>query len=319
MKTQYSFQRIVTGADLAIRRLPMMRADSEVKGPTLWLTACMHGEEVGGIALIQDLFADLQKQGLICGQVCAFPLLNPWGFETMTRTVHPTGEDLNRSFPGNPKGTLAQRMAAKILPAIDGTSPDLVIDLHHDWVRSVPYGLLDPWNAEFDQTAWEKSKSYLKQCDMLQVIDTDVIPSSLTYNLLMKGIPSLTFELGESYRINEPQIRFGLEIIWQLLSHLGMVQPRTDLAKKATEGSKARLLQYAPGPIASEAGIIRYKVLPGDVVRKNQPIACIYNSFGKKLKTLKAQEQAVVLGYRDYAVVFPGMQVMAFGLIGPEL
>ena len=314
MKTHYSFLRILTGADLAIRRLPVMRAESDRPGPVVWLTACMHGEEVGGMALIHDLFNRLRKNGLHKGQIYSFPLMNPWGFETMGRNVHPTQEDLNRCFPGNPHGTLAERMAQKVFDAILDTGPSL--DLHHDWVRSVPYGLLDPWHDKLSRTAWEESRQWLSHCDMLQVSDHETISGSLTHNLLARGIPALTFELGESFRINEPQIRFGVEVVWKILERLGMVDPMPNPPRPPLpRPCDGRLLEYAGGPVTAEAGIIRYQVLPGEIVRKNQPIARIYNSFGKQLKTLKAPAKAVVLGYRDYAMVFPGMPVMAFGLI----
>jgi len=314
MKIQYSFQRILTGSDLAIRRLPTMRASSDLPGPLVWLTACMHGEEVGGMAVIHDVFKRLRKTGMCCGQIFSYPLMNPWGFETMARNIHPTQEDLNRSFPGSSQGTLGERMADKIFTAIRNSAPSLVIDLHNDWVRSVPYGLLDSWTSGLNRSAWEKSRELLNQFDMLQVSDPEVIEGSLTHNLLACGIPALTFELGESYRINESQVRLGVEAVWRILERLGLVDPiPAELVLPLPKPCRGKLLNYTWGPVATEAGIIRYQVNPGQMVRKNQIVARIYNSFGKQLKTLKAPEQAVVLGYRDYAMVFPGMHVLAFG------
>ena len=118
-----------------------MDLNSEIEGPVIWFTGCMHGDEIGGTVIIHELFKKLQKR-LLRGRVLAFPLMNPFGFETSTRTII-SEEDLNRSFPGDEKGTLAQRIAAKIFNQIMVSRPSYVIDLHNDWNKSIPYALLD--------------------------------------------------------------------------------------------------------------------------------------------------------------------------------
>ncbi len=121
-----------------------MEARSQRRGPTVWLTACSHGDEVGGIVVVQEVFKQLRKSPLLRGTLHAFPLMNPIGFEMAARHVTFSKEDLNRSFPGNPTGTLAERIASKIFGAIVETKPEVVLDLHNDWIRSIPYTLLDP-------------------------------------------------------------------------------------------------------------------------------------------------------------------------------
>ena len=88
LKIKYSFLKILTGWDLSRRRLPIMIADNRRKGPLLWLTACCHGDEVGGIVIIQDVFKKIRKNNnLLKGVLYAFPLMNPIGFETQTRNI----------------------------------------------------------------------------------------------------------------------------------------------------------------------------------------------------------------------------------------
>ena len=78
------------------------------------------------------------------GELRAFPLMNPLGFDAGARHVTISEEDLNRSFPGNPQGTLAERIADIIFRSIEQTAPLIVLDLHNDWIRSIPYTVLDP-------------------------------------------------------------------------------------------------------------------------------------------------------------------------------
>jgi predicted deacylase len=77
-----------------------MVLESPSPGPVVWLTACVHGDEVGGLVIIPELFKRRGKQ-LMRGALYAFPLMNPLGFETASRDIILSKEDLNRSFPGN--------------------------------------------------------------------------------------------------------------------------------------------------------------------------------------------------------------------------
>ena len=141
VKVSYSFMKIMTGSDLSLKRLPLMSAKSANPGPVVWLTACGHGDEVCGIVIVQEIFKNIRKT-LLCGSVYAFPLMNPIGFETVSRNITVSREDLNRSFPGRQTGTLGERLASRIFCTIVDTSPSLVIDLHNDWINSIPYALI---------------------------------------------------------------------------------------------------------------------------------------------------------------------------------
>ena len=88
-KVKYSFLKILTGSDLSRRRLPFMAIESVRPGPVVWLTGCIHGDEVTGIVTIQEVFKNIRKQPLRNGSLYAFPLMNPIGFETASRNITP--------------------------------------------------------------------------------------------------------------------------------------------------------------------------------------------------------------------------------------
>ena len=183
-RINYTFVRILTGSDLSKRRIPYMTIKNSESGPVLWLTACMHGDEIGGSVIIHELFKSLRKI-LICGEVHAFPLLNPFGFETVSRNISLSKEDLNRSFPGYEKGTLAERLAARIFTIILETKPTIVLDLHNDWNKSIPYVLIDKLENKTNKMSVEE---YAAQTGLLRIQDTDSIRTSLSYNLSEKNI-----------------------------------------------------------------------------------------------------------------------------------
>ena len=317
MKIKYSFLKILTGSDLSRRRLPLMIADSGCKGPVLWLTACCHGDEVGGIVIIQDVFKKIRKNNkLLKGALYAFPLMNPIGFETQTRHITFSKEDLNRSFPGDSKGSLGERIADIIFSTIVKTSPTLVVDLHNDWIQSIPYALLDP-DPGFEHTAmYHKTELFAQKTGFLVIRDAEKLHRSLSYSLQRRNIPSLTLELGESYVINEENIEFGVKSIENIMTYLGMTDGSNDLFQyPLPKVIERKILSYSAKPYSSTIGIIRFLVKLGQAVKKEQPIAKIYNAFGKLQETMQAIEDGIVLGHSDTSVAFPGKPIMAFGVI----
>ena len=317
VKISYSFVKILTGSDLSRRRLPLMLAESPKPGPVVWLTACAHGDEVGGIATIQEVFKKI-KTTLKKGSLYAFPLMNPTGFETTSRQIVMSKEDLNRSFPGDANGSLAERIAEKIFGYIESTGPELVLDLHNDWSKSIPYTLIDPDPGPENRKAYEKAKFFASKTGFLNILETEEYgyKNTLSYSLLRKNIPALALELGESYVVNEVNIGYGIGSIWNILGGLGMVDTAEglfehDLPKRVM----GRALLYTDRPFCSYSGVIRFMVKPGDMVKKGQKLARIHNAFGKNLETLTALRDGIVLGHTDYGVAFPGARILVFGIV----
>lgn len=315
-KIKYSFLKILTGSDLYKRRLPFMAAESVNPGPVVWLTGCIHGDEVSGIVIIHEIFKKIRKEPLRKGSLYAFPLMNPIGFETASRNITMTKEDLNRSFPGNKNGSLAERMAEKIFTTIIETKPTLVLDLHSDWIKSIPYTLIDSEQGIGKTDAYQKTALFGKKTGFLVVLDTEELKRTLSYSLIQHHIPALTIELGESYIVSERNVEYGVKSVYNILAGLRMVEPEEKtFCYQLTESYKERILKYSHHPVSSTSGIIRFFARPGDYVQKKQTVAKIYNSFGKLQETITALDNGIVLGHSDSSVAFPGKPVMAFGIM----
>lgn len=291
-----------------------MQALAERPGPTVWLTACSHGDEVGGIVVVQEVFRRLRKRCLLQGAVNAFPLMNPLGFEAASRKITVSEEDLNRAFPGNRGGTLAERIAEMIFQEIIATEPALVLDLHNDWIRSIPYTLLDPPPHGKGSTADRRAAALATQTGFLCVTEPDPLRRTLSHSLLRHGIPALTIELGESYVVNETNVEWGVQAVFNLLHNLEMVAPSgPPFVHPVPEDIRHKPLTYSQQPTSSTSGIIRFLVRPGALVRQGQPVAKIVNAFGRHLETIQADREGVVLGLSDSSVAYPGAPIMAFG------
>ncbi len=228
---KYSFVKILTGSDLSPRRLPIMSAKSINPGPVIWLTACLHGDEVGGVVVIHEIFKRIQKK-LLKGAIYSFPLMNPMGFDVGSRNISLSKEDLNRSFPGNKNGSLAERIADKVFTTITQTNPCLVLDLHNDWIKSMCYCAIDS-EGNVNKEIYEKAKLFCNKTGLLPILDTDQLKNTLSDTLIEKGIPSLTLELGESHVVNEQNTEYGIKSILNILSFLEMIQPIKEIFQYA--------------------------------------------------------------------------------------
>jgi predicted deacylase len=313
-RKSYSFLKILTGSDLSRRRLPLMSIKGHREGPVVWLTACVHGDEVGGIVIIQELFRKLSNQ-LLRGSVYAFPLMNPIGFETASRQITLSKEDLNRSFPGDTNGSLAQRIAERVLSAITATHPVLVLDLHNDWIRSIPYALIDRRSGSERMDADDKTREFARLTGLATVVEAEDVPNTLSTSLLDQGIPALTLEMGQSYVVDEKSIDYGVSSVWNLLAHLRMVDPpATPFGYPLPDAVRGKLLRYFDRPLSSTSGVVRFLARPGELVTQGRKLAKVYNAFGKLQQTIVAVKDGLVLGHSDYSVTFPGAPVMVFGV-----
>jgi len=312
---KYSFLKILTGSDLSQRRLPLMSAQSINPGPVVWLTACVHGDEVGGSVIIHDIFKKITKNPLLKGSLFAFPLMNPIGFEAASRNIIFSEEDLNRFFPGSKDGSLAERIADQTFSTIKATNPTLVLDLHNDWRKSIPYTLLDPDPGPDHRDAYEKTKIFCKKTGFLAIYDSDGFKKTLSYSLLLHDVPALSLELGESHIISEKNIEYGIKSVCNILAHLGMIEPDADpFSYPVPEEFRSHILAYSQKPLCSTSGIIRFLVKPGEIVKKGQLLGKIYNTFGKLMENIISLHDGIILGNTDSSVAFPGASAFAFGV-----
>ncbi len=242
-KVRFSFQKIMTGSDLSRRRLPFMAIESTRPGPVVWLAGCIHGDEVTGIVTIQEVFKAARRRKLLKGALYAFPLMNPIGFESASRNITMSREDLNRSFPGDPHGSLAHRIADKVFTTIRQTKPALVLDLHNDWMKSIPYALLDMHPGVAHEPAYEVARTIAGHSGFPIVHEVEPATTSFSYSLLQHDIPALTFELGESYVVNESNVEYGVRSILGILGHLGVMEPPAESRGVADRSHEKRSTQ----------------------------------------------------------------------------
>lgn len=308
----------VTGmTDIVQRRIPVLTLDSRQPGPTVWLAGCIHGDEPGGAVIIHDLFRAIREAGMKCGVLHGLPLINQMGFENVSRYINSDREDLNRCFPGDPKGTMGERIARRLFDLIMKTEPDLVIDLHNDWIQSVPYVLIDPRSLFRGQRA--RTLELATATGLLLVQEPEAsedLARTLTGAVVAAGTPAFTVEAGGAGGIVEASVAAGKAAVLGVLSRLGMLPESFEAG--APKPSSKRVLDYTSQPRCTSSGIVRFAVAPGDGVEAEQKVAQVYSAFGSVEETLRAVKAGIVLGVADHARAVPGTEVIAIAEHRPE-
>lgn len=303
----------VTGMrDIAQRQIPVLNADSGKAGPVVWITACIHGDEVGGIAVVHDVIAAVRKSGLRRGSLRAVPLVNSMGFETVSRFFNSDREDLNRCFPGRADGTMGQQVARRLFDTMMNSAPAVVIDIHNDWVRSVPYILIEAARDEVPTAADDAALALARAAGLLLVTDPDTFQpthNTLSGALMEAGVPAFTIEAGGAYSVVEDGVAAARDAVLRVLARLGMLAADATPVDDAT--SPRTPCAYTNAPLCTKNGLLRFMVRPGEHVRAGQALAHVYSAFGSLEETLRATAPGLVLGLEDHARALPGREFIA--------
>jgi len=305
------------------RELPVLTVEGQQPGPTVIVTANIHGDEVTGLGAVHTL-TDVLSSRIQCGRIHLYPSLNPDGLAARTRKVPPDGQDLNRLFPGQAQGSPVERMAHTIWDDMAARRPDLVIDLHADSPISIPYAITDRAVAirGSQRQELEQKCELLAQASGLTVLreypDAQYthyglqrsLAGAVTNNL---GIPAITIECGPRLYIQQQAVEIVMNSVLGILNAQGLVNYEAAPHSTQIQGGPWK---RGAGPRASVAGVVKHLVAPGTQVTRGQAIAEIRSLAGDLLERLCSQESGFVVSLTERAWVGPG--VSACTLATPE-
>ncbi|WP_229725433.1 succinylglutamate desuccinylase/aspartoacylase family protein [Hymenobacter baengnokdamensis] len=287
--TRLAISRLPSGAVIDV---PVHVIRSTEPGPVLLLMAGMHGDEVNGIETIRRLIRRNLLQPTH-GTVIAIPILNIYGFLNFSREV-PDGKDVNRSFPGHPRGSVASRVAHRFMREI---------------MPLVDYGI------DFHTGGAARANHPQLRCVLGQDTVTDALaaafaapftlharlrPGSLRATAHALGKPIIVYETGESLRFDEPGIEEAIAGTLRVLHHLGMGAEGPAPARPNVLCHRHRWLR------ARYAGLFRAHVGLGDYVEEGQIYGSIADPYGGQAVRLESTMSGYVIGLNYMPVVNQG-------------
>lgn len=281
-------------------RIPIHVRRAPQPGPAVFVTAALHGNEINGTGAIRQLIADdtflLQR-----GTVVLVPVLNILGFERHSRYL-PDRRDLNRAFPGSPRGSLASRMAHKIFTEL---------------VSRCDYGL-DIHTAAVRRTNYPNVRGDLQNPDVLRIAKAfgcEVIVNgagpkgSLRREACKAGCPTIIMEGGEVSKVEPGVVASSVRGVKNVLRELGMLAGDQEFPNYQVTIEKSKWVR------AERGGFLHFHVMPGELITAGQPIATNATLLGREQNVMYAPFDAVVIGMTTLPAVSPGEPICNLGLL----
>lgn len=262
-------------------------------GPTLFVSAAVHGDEVIGVEIVRRLLQTNKLKGL-SGTLLAVPIVNGFGFMNHSRYL-PDRRDLNRSFPGSAKGSLASRLANLFLEEIVSRS-DLGIDLHSAAAHrtNLPQIRVSPSTNETIDLA--------KAFGAPLILTSRLRAGTLRDVAQKKGVDILLYEAGEALRFDELAARTGVTGILRVMRHLGMIS-KTSIAAPKVESIRSSSSYWLRAPAG---GLLRTFKTIGEEVKNGDLLGTISDPFGEVETEIPVPQGGLLIGRTNLPVVNEG-------------
>jgi predicted deacylase len=274
--------------------VPVIVERATVPGPTVLITAGIHGDEVNGMEVVRQLISHGVNKP-IKGTVICIPVINVFGFIAKSRYL-PDGRDLNRVFPGIRNGSLASRMAYRftneVLPLAD-----LCLDFHTGGgdrfnaaqVRIAPgddrlKALADVFHAPFTLYEPNIEGSYRETCAKL-------------------GIPALLNESGMSLNLDKEIAREAVDGVIRLLHHLEMLSPLIAVPVPQRPNITVADSKWVRAP---RSGFLHVKVAMHQHVEEGDVLCTISDPYGRWSESVSAWRAAYVINISRAPMVYEG-------------
>ena len=262
-------------------------------GPVLFVSAAIHGDELNGVEIIRRLLR-LKVLSSIRGTLIAVPIVNVHGFLNQSRYL-PDRRDLNRSFPGSAKGSVAGRLANTFFTQIVSKA-DYGIDLH---TGAINRSNLPQIRGNLDD---EKTLELAKVFGAPVVINANIRDNSLRACVADSGVPVLIYEAGEALRFDEMSIRAGLRGVLNVMRSVGML-PAKRPVRKQVNPLLARSTSWVRAPAS---GIFNTDVQLGNSVTEGQRLAAINDPLGDSSEVMLAPFDGIVIGRSNLPLAHEG-------------
>ncbi|WP_101294717.1 succinylglutamate desuccinylase/aspartoacylase family protein [Halegenticoccus soli] len=282
--------------------LPVTIVNGDRPGPRMFLSAAIHGDELNGVEAVRRIADDLDH-ALLRGTIVCLHVVNVPGFNSQKRYLPVDDSDLNRSFPGHPAGTRAQRIADRVYRTF--VEPcDFGIDFH-----TSTRGRTNLVHVRGDLSVGRVDRLARAFASNV-VIDGPGPEGSLRRAATEGGIPTITVEMGEANRFQREQIDAAVEGVKSVLAEFGMhPQRKVHWPGWRTIVSGEREKTW----LRSDAGgIVDMRVSGGALVHEGDRICTITNPFNKELTGVEAPFTGLVLGVLENPVVYPGNPLCHF-------
>jgi len=275
---------------------PVTIVCGEQPGPTVFLTAAVHGDELNGVAVVREVAQEWDHDS-VHGTLVCLPVVNTLGFVTQQRYLPVQDRDLNRAFPGSPNSTSAKRIAHRIYEQFLSQC-DLGLDFH-----TSTRGRTNMFHvrADMDDDAVAR---LARAFGTNLIMDTAGSEGMLRRELSDAGVPTITVEMGEAHRFERELIDHALAGVESVFAEYGVYPDR----EVRWPGWRTTVSGWDDKTWlrADSGGIVEVHAGRGALVCEGERVCTITNPFKTEQTVVEAPFTGVVVGVLENPVVYPG-------------
>lgn len=272
--------------------MPVEVVNGRKGGPRLFVSAAIHGDELNGVEIIRRLLRHSALKRMR-GTLIAVPVVNVHGLLHRSRYL-PDRRDLNRSFPGSGRGSLAGRMAELFMREIVANCTH-GIDLH---TGAVHRENLPQVRANLDDP---DTLSLAEAFGVPVLLNSVLRDGSLREAAMEAGIPMLLYEGGEALRFHEMSIRAGLNGVLHVMRALGMLP-----ARRKGHGVKPVVARSSSWVRAPVSGVLRFQARLGERVQKGDTLGVIAAPLASSESKVLAPFNGILIAQTHLPLVHEG-------------
>ena len=290
-EVNFSVAKLHTRTNIEV---PVIIERSKKPGPTVLITAGIHGDEVNGIEIVRQIIAKGINKPKI-GTIICVPVINIFGFLDLDR-LFPDGRDLNRVFPGSANGSLASRVAHKLINEIVPHA-DLILDYHTGGANrfNSPQIRIIEGEPVLDELATIFGAPF--------VLYSKNISKSFRNTCYKLGIPILLYEGGKSVYFDTNVTNHGVNGAKRILHHLSMLSTKLKVSKPK---KKCVFIQESKWVRAKFSGMFKASVTINEQVKKGDVIGNITGPYGKFNHFVKADNSGYIINVNEAPIVYQG-------------
>jgi predicted deacylase len=263
--------------------MPVFVARGAAAGPTLCVTAGVHGDELNGVEIARRAFANVDAR-LLRGTLITLPAINAEGVRTGNRYLSDR-RDLNRAFPGSAGGSVARLIAHKVTTEVL-LHCDALVDLHtaSNDRANLPQVRADISDPEIRELAIHFGTGI--------VIAGKGPDGSLRREAAKAGIPSIIYEAGAPHRFEQVEIERGAAGIGSVMAYLGMTDRGETAIPESRVYERSRWVRVPVG----EGGFFFPDAGLGAIVKKGEPLGTIVDPLTDEIHTVVSTVDGEIIG-----------------------
>lgn len=282
---------------------PVLVAEGIEAGQTLCLTGAVHGDELNGIEIVRRVMYSLDPEKLT-GRVIGVPIVNLQGFERHSRYL-PDRRDLNRFFPGNPRGSSASRIAHSFFEQIIRHC-DALVDLH---TGSFHRTNLPQLRANLlDESVLALTEGF----GGLVILHSTGGEGTLRASAVRAGVPAVTLEAGEPLRVDDKAVEHSVKSLYSLLDDMGMYK------RRSFWGTPEPTYYGSMWVRADKGGMLLGDVKLGKRVKEGDVLGTVTDPITNVQQDILAPQSGRVIGMALNQFVMPGYAAFHLGVEAPS-